>query len=244
MLDIFVCEDQKEQREKIVKYITNYIMIENLDMRLALATANPEEVLAYLEESDKEGLYLLDIDLKHKMNGINLGAEIRKKDPTGDIVFITTHSEMTYLNFIYKVAAMDFIFKDNFAEVQSRIVSCLQVVNERKQTKNKGTNRKFVQKIDDKIISVDYNEIMFFESSRLHKIVLHMDNRQVEFYGKLKEIEKEHGFFIRCHNSFVVNINNIQEVDFKKKEILLKNGEICYGSARMIKTLQKELESI
>ncbi|WP_431811969.1 LytTR family DNA-binding domain-containing protein [Lysinibacillus sp. FW12] len=48
--------------------------------------------------------------------------------------------------------------------------------------------------------------------------------------------------FIRCHNSFVVNIDNIQEVDFKNKEILMKNGEICYGSARMIKAVQKKLE--
>lgn len=34
---------------------------------------------------------------------------------------------------------------------------------------------------------------MFFESSPLHK-VLHLDIRQVEFYGKLKDVEKKYSF--------------------------------------------------
>ena len=243
MIDVFICEDQKEQREKIINYLTNYIMIENLDMQLALATDNPEELLTYVKESKRAGLYFLDIDLNHKINGINLGAEIRAVDPNGDIVFITTHSELSYLNFIYKVAAMDFIIKDNFEEVQGRVISCLKVASERNRLTNKVTSKKFVQKIAEKIVSVDYEDIMFFESSPLHKVVLHRDNRQIEFYGKLKELEKEYEGFIRCHNSFVVNIDNIQEVNFKEKKILLKNGETCYGSARMIKSVQKKLEA-
>lgn len=242
MIDVFICEDQEEQREKISSYVANYIMIENLDMRLTLATGNPDELLNYIVESNKDGLYFLDIDLNHKINGINLGAEIRKMDPNGDIVFITTHSEMSYLNFVYKVAAMDFIIKDNFEEIKGKVISCLKAVNEKRQVISTGTKKKFVQKVADKIISVDYKDIMFFESSPLHKVVLHMENRQVEFYGKLKEIEKEYEGFIRCHNSFVVNIDNIKEIDFKKKEIMLNNGEICYGSARMIKAVQKNLE--
>jgi len=237
MIDVFICEDQKEQRERIARYVSNYIMIENLDMQLVLTTADPEEILHYINESQRSGLYFLDIDLNHEMNGITLGAEIRKIDPIGDIVFITTHSELTYLNFIYKVAAMDFIIKDDVDSIQSKIISCLKVTNERRQVTNKASNKKFVQRIADKIISVNFDEIMFFESSPLHKVVLHL-----EFYGKLKDVEKEYEGFIRCHNSFVVNIDNIQEVDFKRKEILMKNGEICYGSARMIKAVQKKLE--
>lgn len=217
MIDVFICEDQKEQREKIAKYVSNYIMIENLDMQLVLTTADPEELLHYINESKRSGLYFLDIDLNHEMNGITLGAEIRKVDPIGDIVFVTTHSELTYLNFIYKVAAMDFIIKDDVDSIQSKVISCLKVTNERKQVTNKTSNKKFVQRIADKIISVNFDEIMFFESSPLHKVVLHLDNRQVEFYGKLKDVEKEYESFIRCHNSFVVNIDNIQEVDFKKE---------------------------
>ncbi|UZM98581.1 response regulator [Lysinibacillus sp. MHQ-1] len=191
MIDVFICEDQKEQRERIARYVSNYIMIENLDMQLVLTTADPEEILHYINESQRSGLYFLDIDLNHEMNGITLGAEIRKIDPIGDIVFITTHSELTYLNFIYKVAAMDFIIKDDVDSIQSKIISCLKVTNERRQVTNKASNKKIrSKKLLIKLLVLTLMKLCFFESSPLHKVVLHLDNRQVEFYGKLKDVEK------------------------------------------------------
>ena len=51
--------------------------------------------------------------IRSDINGIKLGSEIRKYDPIGNIIFVTSHSELTYLTFVYKVSAMDFIFKDD-----------------------------------------------------------------------------------------------------------------------------------
>ena len=58
-------------------------------------------------------MLLSDIQLEADINGIKLGSEIRKYDPIGNIIFVTSHSELTYLTFVYKVSAMDFIFKDD-----------------------------------------------------------------------------------------------------------------------------------
>ena len=54
-----------------------------------------------------------------------LHCEIRKYDPIGNIVFVTSHSELTYLTFVYKVAAMDFIFKDDPDQLKTRVLDCL-----------------------------------------------------------------------------------------------------------------------
>jgi two-component system response regulator AgrA len=40
--------------------------------------------------------------------------------------------------------------------------------------------------------------------------------------------------FYRCHNSFVVNKDNIAEVDTKNREIRMINGETCYASSRFL----------
>lgn len=56
-------------------------------------------------------MLFLDIQLEADINGIKLASEIRKHDPVGNIIFVTSHSELTYLTFVYKVAAMDFILK-------------------------------------------------------------------------------------------------------------------------------------
>ena len=109
MLKIFVCEDNIEQKEKLKNIIENIILIENYDMNLELATGDPHKILNYLKSTETSGIYFLDVDLHCDINGIQLAEQIRKYDPRGFIIFITTHAEMSYLTFIYKVEAMDYI---------------------------------------------------------------------------------------------------------------------------------------
>lgn len=235
MLEIFVCEDDPEQRKRLSSYIENYIMMENLDMKLVISTGHSQEIIDYLQNNRVTGLYFLDVDLQEEKSGIALGAEIRQYDSLGAIVFVTTHSELTYLTFTYKVEAMDYITKDKFTDIRQRIIECIDTANKR-YLQNKYNNiKKFQTKSGDKMISVDYNDILFFETSpQLHKIILHAKNRQVEFYGKLKDILEMDSRFYRCHNSFVVNKDNIAEVDTKNREIRMINGEICYASSRFL----------
>ncbi|KUP22735.1 LytTR family DNA-binding domain-containing protein [Paenibacillus sp. DMB5] len=235
MLEIFVCEDDPEQRKRLNSYIENYIMMENLDMKLVISTGRSKDILDYLQNNRVTGLYFLDVDLQEEKSGIALGAEIRQYDSLGAIVFVTTHSELTYLTFTYKVEAMDYITKDKFTDIRQRVIECIDTANTR-YLQNKYNNiKKFQTKSGDKMISVDYNDILFFETSpQLHKIILHAKNRQVEFYGKLKDILEMDSRFYRCHNSFVVNKDNIAEVDTKNREIRMINGEICYASSRFL----------
>ncbi len=235
MLEIFVCEDDPEQRKRLNSYIENYIMMENLDMKLVISTGCSQEIIDYLQNNRVTGLYFLDVDLQEEKSGIALGAEIRQYDSLGAIVFVTTHSELTYLTFTYKVEAMDYITKDNFTDIRQRVIECIDTANTR-YLQNKYNNiKKFQTKSGDKMISVDYNDILFFETSpQLHKIILHAKNRQVEFYGKLKDILEMDSRFYRCHNSFVVNKDNIAEVDTKNREIRMINGEVCYASSRFL----------
>ncbi|WP_277750313.1 LytR/AlgR family response regulator transcription factor [Halobacillus litoralis] len=241
-MDVFICEDDLQQKKRITQYIENYIMMENLDMKVAISTDDPDEIINYLEENRVNGLYFLDVDLQHEKTGIVLGAEIRKHDSRGSIVFVTSHSELTYLTFLYKVEAMDYIIKDDFTDLQQRVIACIETANERHLATSTESSQRFQIKSGDKVISEEYKEILFFEtSSKLHKIIMHTDSRQVEFYGKLKEVESLDDRFYRCHNSFVVNKDNIQSIDKKSREITMVNGESCFASSRYMKGLNKEL---
>ncbi|WP_256075463.1 response regulator, partial [Staphylococcus aureus] len=85
----------------------NYIMREEKPMEIALATDNPYEVLDQAKNMNDIGCYFLDIQLSTDINGIKLGSEISKHDPVGNIIFVTRHSELTYLTFVYKAVAED-----------------------------------------------------------------------------------------------------------------------------------------
>lgn len=239
MLAVFICEDDQAQRERLEMYVKNYMMIEDYDMTLALATENPEVILEYLKENPgTTGLYFLDVDLQHEMSGINLAAEIREMDDLGKIVFVTTHGELSYLTFTYKIEAMDYIIKDQSEDIQSRVQACMRIAHKRYLNDRNPEKKIFNVKVGDKIRAIDYSDIMFFESSTVpHKLLLHMENSQLEFYGSIKEVENIDDCFYRCHKSFVINRNNIKSIDKKNREVEMVNEEICLVSVRCMKGL-------
>ena len=106
-------------------------------------------------------------------------------------------------------------------------------------SKNTELQKNFTIKVDDKIINIEYNKILFLETSTtIHKVVLHAIDRQVEFYAKMKDVEdKLDERFYRCHRSFLVNKDLIKEIDMHNRIITMINGEECLVSTKLVKNL-------
>ena len=134
---------------------------------------------------------------------------------------------------------MDYIIKDNYSNIRNKISDCIKNANDKYKITANNFQKIFSIKVNDKIVNVDLNDILFFEtSSTIHKVILHCTNRQVEFYSKMKEIEKNlDSRFCRCHNSFIVNKEKIKEIDKKNRIAYMVNGEECLISTRGIKNL-------
>lgn len=241
MLKIFICEDDKMQRERFLKIVNDFILVNNYDMDIALATENPQEIIEYVKSNDQVGLYFFDVDLKANISGIDLAAEIRKYDPRGFIVFVTTHGEMSYLTFKYKVEAMDYIVKEDFNELKLKIQQCI-IEADSKLSSKRVDNKIFSIKIGDKIIKMPLKKILFFETAgSVRKIVLHCTDRYVEFIGQMKDVEEKlDSRFYRCHKSYIVNKDNIKEIDVKKRIAYMVNGEECLISIRYMKGLMED----
>lgn len=240
MVPIFICEDDAIQRHRLEDIIKKYVMIEDYDMEIVLSTDSPNDLSQYVDEHrDVRGLYFLDIDLGQEMNGVELGASIRKKDIYSRIVFITTHSELMTLTFTYKVEAMDFIAKDEPESIQKKVQECLQRVNEYHTSVTINEVDRIKLKINNQIRVFDLNDVMFFETTdNSHKLKLHLENSWIELYGSLNEIENLAEDFVRIHKSYVVNKRNIMTIDQKNRELTMSNGETCMASARKVKLLK------
>lgn len=237
-MKIIICEDDLVQLENIETIINNYAMMEDNGMEIVLATTNPEEVIQFLKHA-KADCYFLDIDLSHEITGITLGSKIRETDPIASLIYITTHAEMSYLTFIYKLAALDFIIKDNTNVLKEKILSTLKEAHRRYIKIGEQTEVLNLQiKTTGRTYNIDFDSIYFFKASTsAHKIILHLENEHLEFYGRLKDYENVHENLYRCHKSFIVNKDKIDRVDSKERIIYLNNGEVCYASARLIKGL-------
>ncbi|KEI50837.1 histidine kinase [Enterococcus faecium UC8668] len=238
MLKIFVCEDDGAFRLKLAKMIQNYLMMQDYDIKFQMDTSDPEVLLSYIRSNKTEGIYFLDIDLSSNMNGINLAATIREYDPLAKIIFVTSYTDLAYLTFLYKVEAMDYIVKGNDTLLQESVTKCIDVANQRYLDTILPTREQIRIKSGPINTKLFVDEILFFESSTVpHKVIVHLENRMLEYNGKIKEIESFSPSFYRCHQSFVVNVDNICSINKKERTILMSNGEKCLVSTRSLKKL-------
>ena len=239
MLNIFICEDDKVQLNRVKKIVEDFILIEELDFNLSLATENPYKVLDEIDNSQNSGIYFLDIDLSCDINGMELAKKIREKDPRGYIIFITTHGEMSYLTFTYKVEAMDFIVKDMCDDLADRVTSC--IMDAYNKHSSLGVDKKmFSIEVDNKIIAIEQDKILFFETSeKVHKLKLYTSSRVIEFYGQMRDVEdKVDDNFIRIHRSYLINKNYIEVVDKSKMIVVLEGDYEALISSRKLKLLK------
>lgn len=243
MIDIYICEDSEEQREAITRYVESAVLIREYDMKVKITTNDPEKIIAELKLSDNTGIYFLDIDLQSTKNGILLAKEIREYDPRGFIIFVTSHSEMSFLTFQYKVEALDFILKDEPKQLQHRIGECIEDVYQKYKKITRGEGKTISIRRGSRKIILEYDNIMFFETSvNEHKLIVHTDSKNIEFFGKMKDIEEEvGGGFIRCHRAYLVNKKNIKEINYAEKIIIMKNQTNCPISYRMLRKVKKNI---
>lgn len=239
MLKIYICEDNCKQLERIKKAVKNTILIEELDMEVALATSDPYEILSHVENSTEAGIYFLDVELNSAIDGIELASKIRNHDALGFIVFVTTHPELSYLTFKYKVEALDYIVKDEYEKLESSIRSCIMNINKRIVKTKKEVKKFFYAKCGQRVMHIPYEDIILFETAPIpHKVILHTVSRRIEFYGHIGQILSElDDRFYQCHKSYIINRDQITEVDKKNREIYLSGDNMCVASVRAIKGL-------
>lgn len=134
---------------------------------------------------------------------------------------------------------MDYIIKDTMHALKDRVHQCILDANEKYTALTNKVHNTIPFKIGDKYIYVKVQDIVYVEpSSNIHKIVLHTMDGITELNITMKEFESMVDTrFYRCHKSCIINKDFIQIVDLKNHTVLMKNGDECPASTRLIKGL-------
>lgn len=245
MIHIYLCEDDKKQLKRWESITEKYLMINPTESQLYCSASRPEELLSMRKRSDVTGLYFLDIDLQSKINGLQLAQEIRKYDPRGYIVFVTTHNEMAVLTFRYKVEAMDFIVKDDGENLAEQFYSCIENAENNYKSQLGTSNCLLSVKIDKTSLVLDQNDIIAITTSDgYHKLIIHTKTGIRQITGSLKEFrETLNSDFCQCSRSAIINMKHAIKYSREKALITMDNKEIYPVSVRMMGKIQKALDS-
>ncbi|MDR0922563.1 MAG: LytTR family DNA-binding domain-containing protein [Lactobacillales bacterium] len=244
-MNIFILEDDFLHQARLEKTIQKIMKKNQWNYRFIEIFEKPQQLLEAIKEKGNHQIYFLDIEIKNKeKKGLEVAEEIRRIDPTGMIVFVTTHSEFAPITYAYKVMALDFIDKAQTEEAfEKSIEECLHYTMNLSSQPLADTS--FVYNSPQAQLQIPYNEILYFETAEtIHKVCLTTKNERMEFYANLSEIDKKNECFFRCHRSFVVNPENVVRVSKKNNLVYFENGDSCLVSRKKLKELIQRIEKL
>lgn len=238
--NIIICEDVKSTITKISSAVFEYFENSDVEIYIHQLQSNFSKAVNLAKNTDGvRNIYLLDIDLKDTVNGLNLAQKIREYDYLGYIIFITSHTELSMTALSYKLKILDFIDKAN-DNYKSRLHECFETII-KESTLIKNEDKHIMIKSGSDYFPVILNDIIYIETDSIgRKIIIHTYKRTIESYIPLKEIENmlDERFF-RCHRAVIVNTDKIKKIcnDRKNSVLELSGGNICLYSSRKGKEL-------
>lgn len=233
-MNIVICDDDNIYREKLEKIIYGILIEKQIKSEIILSTANPAEIIDYVDSSSVITLYLLDIYIDEQYSGIDLAQHIRQTDDTSPIIFITNYSDMLSTTYEFKLKLLDYIYKTDDEVARKKIEECILLISERE---NKGYTNCLKIKSPNSTEFIPFENIYFLETvAGTHKIILHHKNGIIQFYDSIKNlISMLNDDFVKCHKSVVVNKTKIIGVDKRNKQLLLHDQYKCSYSPTIFK---------
>lgn len=213
---IAVCDDEKEIRDMFVK------RIETLHPKAELLLYQSGEELLL---SDKEpDILLLDIQMPGK-NGMETAKELRRKNKNAIIIFVTVLEDFVFQAF--DVGAFHYLVKPfddgKFAEVLQNAVIQFEERKKFADAGRKDAQPSLMITTGGQHITVRLEDIVYAEVYD-RKVILHTMDSDIEYYGKMKELEEKAGDeFYRTHRSFLVNFGFIKKYD--ATSVYLEKGQ-------------------
>lgn len=239
MINLVVCDDEKEFRKKVVKVIDKIFMKNNFEYTVNEFDSYNKKFEEFINQPIASKIYILDIEMNNSISGIDIARKIRKNDWNSIIIMVTSHADMGYEALKAQIMLLAFISK--YDECDKNLTAVL---------------KKAIAKIDNK-------KVLMFESNGIsHRIyvddILYITKDTVDrkcvirtTYNEFsvnrtmnQMIEELDNRFYLAHRSCLVNTEKIKKIDWKQNIIYFGNDEKIDLLARDKKKGLKELVSV
>lgn len=216
MLNIILCDNSNKNLNCLEQTLEKIFIKHDIQANILLKTTKAKEVLD-ISNTIQANVFILNINLNDDINGLELAAKIRKNDKNAYIIFIT--EEFEHVLSAYKVKTFDYLIKPLSVKKLERTI--IRLIKDIQMASKKYLN------FNNNII-IDKNKINYIKRDGM-KLIISTKNREYETYSSLnKVIDVLPDNFIRCHKSFIVNVDNIEDVEFNKNTISFNNNKKCY----------------
>ncbi|MBR1909578.1 MAG: response regulator transcription factor [Lachnospiraceae bacterium] len=212
-IKIALCDDEKPIRDYIEKCVR--------EVDPDALVSQYSDASNMVSASFDADILFLDIQMPG-MDGMKAARILRTMGNKTILVFVTAVEEYVFQAF--DVGAVQYIVKpfdrNKLIETIKRAIDLagerMSIEEALSETKDSADNESFLIKsggVNRKIILADISYAEVLE----HRIILHMkDREQIEYYGKMSDLEKVAGDdFFRVHRAYLINLSCVKSYDAK-----------------------------
>ena len=231
-MNIAVCDENPEDGEGLIALVRKYFCERNLFVNVFVFYSGTE-LICEVEDSASFDVIFLSVERNGEV-GIDTAYSLRMSGFRRELVLVSSTADFAIDG--YEVGAAGYLPKPcsavMFGKIMDRISGNFSVDT-------------YLIKHRRSIIKVPLNEIIYVESNNSKCTVHTSSGDNYTLYKHLDDIESELGDrrFLRCHRSFIVNMNCVAAVD---NDFVLDSGErilIRQKSRREIKDIFWEFVS-
>lgn len=227
LIKIAICDDDTHFLDDIEKMLHTYESTSGQILSIK-KFSTPERLK---EAAGEFQVYFLDLKMPG-INGLELAKSIRVHDERAVIIFITAYQEYIFDSFQFDIA--NYIMKP-VTQIQidcemSRAIRKLRTYEQ----------EYLVVKNSNGWNKIYLSEIQYMETYE-RKVLFHCGSRNEIGRYKLQDLEErlKNYPFIRCHNSYIVNVDYIRQI--KGLSIILLSGETIYTTKYRKKEVLKKM---
>lgn len=195
---VAICEDEEAQRQMLQNCLTEWAAHNHIVLETKLFP-NGESFLFAWEDDQDFDLLILDIEMG-SLNGMELANHIRRGDKDIPILFVTGYGQ--YMPQGYEVSALHYLLKPLDKNKLFQVLDRL---------KEKKTEDKLLFHTEKGHVSLPLSQIWYVEA-KAHRCILYTKNEDYLLSSSIGDMEKylgSHREFIRCHRSYLVNMQHI-----------------------------------
>lgn len=188
-MSIFILEDNIIQAQNLKQLIKDICRKQNIPYDFIKVTARSQEIIENIPLTTYIPIYFLDVEIKNEEHrGFQIAQQIREYDSNGIIIFVTTHADFAPISYHYMVSALTFIDKGlPFHERYSLFKQCLFHYHSRNIAHIPADD--FIVDNENATVRVPFSNVEYIKTGEPHRLLLVTDNRLIQFYGRLKEVE-------------------------------------------------------
>lgn len=208
MINIAIIEDNAADAELLKSYIDRYFAENGGAYKTEVFSDGFNFLSNY---SGKCNIAFFDIEMPH-IDGMQAARRLRAMDSEVSIIFVTNMAKYAING--YEVEALDFIIKPvEYFLFHAKMDKAVRI-------QNKYDGSSLVIDCHDKIIKLKIRSIYYVESNG-HFVVYHTEEGEYRERNTIKELESRLGpyDFVRCNNSYLINLDQISLIQKDTVEV-------------------------